>query len=63
MGFAIDGEEPGGTKCGNRSWGKLVLAGFESTPLSLGPVVGMCQVPPFSKEHDQRSDLRRVQKL
>lgn len=59
MGFAVDGEEPGGTKCGNRSWGKLVLAGFESNPLCLGPVVGMYQVPPLNKEHDQRSDLRR----
>lgn len=62
VGFAVDGEEPGGTKCGKRSWGKLVLAGFDSTLLSLGPVVGMYQVPPFNKEHHQRSGLRRVQK-
>lgn len=44
-GFAVDEEEPGGNKCGKRSWGKLVLAGFDSTLLSLGPVVGMYQVP------------------
>lgn len=30
-GFAVDGAEPGGTKCGNSSWGKSVLAGLEST--------------------------------
>lgn len=50
MGFAIDGDVPGGRggpRSGDRSWGDLMLEGFESIPGSFGPVVGMRSSPPL----------------